>query len=75
MIFDALWFTLLLVISCFVLVRNNTVHSRRMESIWNGTYELLPSYEAMLFRHRYWHLWSAKQWTAWVSARRKDITV
>lgn len=28
----------------------------------SGAYDKLPSYDAMLYSPRYWHLWTKQQW-------------
>lgn len=50
------------------LYRNECVFRVRMafiddDSLYkSGAYDRLPSYEDMLYKPRYWHLWTKQQW-------------
>lgn len=52
----------------FGLVRNQCVFNARMsfiddDSLYkSGAYDKLPSYSDMLYKPRYWHLWTKQQW-------------
>ena len=60
-------FLLLLGIPTLMLIRNNSVFITRSWFLWNTTlYSNLPSYEAMMFMPKYWHLWTTKQWINYI---------
>lgn len=52
----------------FGLIRNNCVYRVRNafiadDSLYgSGAYDMLPSYDDMLYKPRYWHLWTKQQW-------------
>ena len=52
----------------FNLVRNESVLKVRHDFIdddflyRSGAYDRLPSYYDMLYKPRYWHLWTKQQW-------------
>jgi hypothetical protein len=60
----------LLGIACCVLalIRNECVCNVQLAFLDDdllyrgGAYDSLPSYTAMLYSPRYWHLWTKKQW-------------
>jgi hypothetical protein len=66
----------LAVLLVFVAVRNGAVLQSRLaildvKPISKGLdlHNALPSYEAMLFHPKYWLLWTAPHWLAWVGRR------
>jgi len=52
----------------FSLIRNDCVFRVRNAFITDdslygsGAYDMLPSYDDMLYSPRYWHLWTKQQW-------------
>jgi hypothetical protein len=65
-------FYMVLLAACgYTLLRNHEVCRVRIAFInagglWDGTYEALPSYDAMLFHPKYQLLWTATHWRNWV---------
>ena len=68
-----LWFLiagifLALAWAVFNLIRNESVFRVRHAFVdddflyTSGAYDKLPNYEDMLYKPRYWHLWTKQQW-------------
>ena len=62
---------IVLVVCGFLLWRNNIVCSVRRQFIYTedfpASYDALPDYDSMLFKPKYWTLWTATHWRAWLA--------
>lgn len=72
-----LYLALVLFVFCiFTMVRNQFVCSVRIavidaNGLFDGRYETLPSYDAMVFMPKYWLLWTEGHWSAWIARQPK----
>lgn len=75
-------FTIYFLLIRLLKKRNDQVHDIRVDFMdraylglvdWEAGYDLLPSYEQMLYNPRYWLLTKTEHWVAWVNRKKERL--